>query len=118
MRFLLPAALAVVTGSVTVSAQPLPPWAQWLLTSGHLIEDGRACGFVGPDEVDDLYAAVLAVSAADGVARDRAAKVLRVARDHARDAPVTPQICQEARTALPALRGMLAPYMRSAKSTR
>jgi hypothetical protein len=119
MQFLLPAALAVVTGSVTVSAQPLPPWAQWLLTSGHLIEDGRACGFVGPDEVDDLYGAVLAVSvAADGIAQDRAAKVLHVARDHARDGQVTPQICQEAKTALPALRGMLAPYMRAAKSTR
>ena len=119
MRFLLPAALAAVTGSVPVSAQPRPPWAQWLLTSGHLIEDGRACGFVSPDEVDDLYAAVLTVSmAADGTAPDRAAKVLHVARDHARDAPVTSQICQEAKTALPALRGMLAPYMRAAKSTR
>ena len=115
MRYLLLAAVAVVTGSSVASAQPLPPWAQWLLTSGHLIEDGRACGFVVPDEVEDLYVAVLVVSAAaDGIAPARAATVLHVARDHARDAPVTPQICQEAATALPALRGMLAPYMRAA----
>lgn len=121
MRFLLPAALAaaLLIGSPVVSAQLMPTWVQWLVTSGHAIEDGRACGLVDPSEVDDLYVAVLMVSKVDdGIALDRAARVLRVARDHARDAPVTPQTCKEAPNALPALRVLIAPYLRAAKSTR
>ena len=51
-------AVALMTGSTGVSAQT-PTWVQWLVTSGHGIEDGRACGLVDPNEVDDLYAAVL-----------------------------------------------------------
>jgi hypothetical protein len=120
MRFVLPVALtvAVMTGSAEASAQTLPPWAQWLVTSSHLIEDGRACGLVDPGEVDDLYVAVLMVSATlDGIASDQAAQVLSVARDHARDASATPQICQEAETALPKLRGLLGPML-AAKNTR
>jgi hypothetical protein len=78
-----------------------------------------ACGLVDPNEVDDLYVAVLMVSATlDGIASDRASQVLSIARDHARDAPGTPQICQEVETALPKLRGLLGPMLAAKKSTR
>jgi hypothetical protein len=125
-RFLLPAALAAISllgggtsPAMAQSSDRYPEWARWLLKSGHLIEDDRACGFVTPDEVGDLYVAVLIVSRVeDGITPDRSEKVLRVVRDHARDAPVTPQICVDAEKGLPTLRGMLAPYMRAAKSSR
>jgi hypothetical protein len=57
-----------------------------------------------------MYVAVLMVSAVvDGITPDRTERVLRVVRDHARDAPVTALICKEAKQALPALRPFLPP---------
>jgi hypothetical protein len=115
------AAAALVTGTPTgASAQTQPaqqPWVQWLLISGHTIEDGRACGLVDPDEVENLYVAVLLVSKnEDSIDLARAERVLRVARDHARDEPVTPRTCKDAGQALPRLRNVLAPYLRALHS--
>lgn len=116
-------ATMVVVGAVSVAKlqgpDGMPSWLNWLVASGHNIEDGRACGLVDPGEVDDMYVAVLMVSATvDGIALDRAEKVLRVSRDHARDTPVSAQTCREAEQALPALRAVLAPYVTAAKRVK
>ena len=88
----------------------MPPWVQWLVAAGHTIEDGRACGLVSPDEVDDLYVAVLAISKLLG-GRDPE-RVLGSVRKHAPD-PVTPELCNKASSDLSELRAALAPTMRA-----
>jgi hypothetical protein len=107
--------LGGISASWAQTPDALPAWVEWLVASGHAIEDGRACGLIKPDEVDGMYVAVLMISRADGIPSDKAEKVLRVARDHARDWAVTPEICKNARAVLPAFRGALAPYIRAGR---
>ncbi len=83
----------------------LPLWVQFLLAPRNLIEDGRACGLIGPDEAANLYIAAEKNAASTyDITPERAAHVLRVLRDHTLDVPVTTQICQEAADKLGLLR--------------
>ncbi len=85
----------------------VPPWVQWLVAAGHTIEDGRACGLVSPDEVDDLYVAVLAISKLLGGHDPE--RVLGSLRKNAPDVPVTPELCSQTSRDLSQLRAALAP---------
>jgi hypothetical protein len=119
MRFLL--LIIALAGMITLSSPSaghaqtpivLPQWVQFLLALGHLIEDGRACGLIGPEEAVDLYVAASKNAASTyDITPERVARVLRVSRDHARDVPVTSQICEEAARGVPVLRETLAVSM-------
>jgi hypothetical protein len=94
-------------------ADTLPAYAQWLVLVGHTIEDARACGgIVSDSEVDGIYAAAIASSvAAFHVSNSEAARVLQIARNYARAAPVTAGQCKDATSNVPMIRKLVAPFM-------
>ena len=110
-------AAVLMTGAAEAASPPseqsLPPCVQLLTAVGHLIEDGRACGLISIEEADSLYrAGALDAAVTYSVAPERVALILRIARDHARDVPVTRTICEAATSDVPVLRETLAPWSR------
>ena len=107
-----PCRAAADDDSLRLPLQRMPTWEQWLVLAGHDVEDGRACGLVQPDEVDRLYVAVLMLTiAVDKTDPALGERILTTARNHARDTPVTSEVCAEAQRTMPQLRSILAPYL-------